>query len=224
MGIFPKTDFGLSPRHQVRGNSLETPNDSNSKLLRYDYYAETKMLIVQFPSTIHETGVAAISHEFSKACIQMEEQEAGLALHWTMFHAKDSWYGDERKEGVFIADATFDVDGESLLHVEVAFSQTWSDVRAKVRRILNSRLVLGVLVMDIKEAPRWSCPSTPSVTTDFIEKRDWTRRVMESQEAEPFGRIMVDGRVWMEHIEVDVYFFDKSWKDSDGDPPKVSSP
>jgi hypothetical protein len=188
--------------------------------IRYDYHAGR--LFVQFPSAIHESGVEAIAHEITKCRTLVEAQERRVASRWALYSCRGCWYEGGPQEGKFIADSTLNVNDEPVLFVEVAFTQTWPNLRSKVGRILNEASILGVLVMHIIEMPKWSSPARRSVADDFIDRQHWVSQVRTSQAARPFGRIMVNNIFWVENIAVNIYFFKKSWKDGDDDPPKVS--
>jgi hypothetical protein len=155
----------------------------------------------------------------------MEAQVPELARRWKLYSGKGAWYEDDLQGGMFIPDATFSVCGEPVLYVEVAFTQSLADVRAKVGRILHDvpDSILGILVLDIAEVPKWSSPKTASVAADFVSQQDWRRLVAESRVVRPFGRIVINGHVWMENVRVNLCFFDRTWSIRDKNPPLVCS-
>jgi hypothetical protein len=138
------------------------------------------------------------------------------------YYGRRLWYEHTRDTGSFIPDASLNVRGDPLLYVEVAFSQTWDDLRAKVGRILTTEAptsLLGILVMDISEAARWSSPETSSKANDFISQTDWASRFMSRGLS--FRRILANEHIWMHDVNVNFSFFDKSWRDGGADPPIV---
>jgi len=81
------------------------------------------MLIVQFPSILHKYAIEALVDPFSRALFNlMDETEV---CNGFILRGKTNYYEDTPKAGSFIADASFDVYGESIFHIEIAFSQTW---------------------------------------------------------------------------------------------------
>jgi hypothetical protein len=85
------------------------------------------MLIVQFPSALHEIAIESLVGPFSRALVNLVEETR--ACNGSIVRGKTNYYGYEPKAGSFIADASFDVDGESIFHIEVAFSQFGRRVR-----------------------------------------------------------------------------------------------
>jgi hypothetical protein len=180
------------------------------------------MLIVQIPSAAHESGVSAIAHELTRAMGVLEDQEPRLAGRWLNYFGRRLWYENSREAGSFIPDASLNVRGEPLLYVEVAFSQTWADLRTKIGKILTSEApttLLGILVMDISEAAKWSSPETASKADDFISQTDWASRF--TTRGLSFRSMQANGHIWMHNVDVNFSFFDKTWKVGDADPPKV---
>ena len=152
----------------------------------------------------------------AKAMITLEEQHPAIATRWKLHHNKETWYEDQKSGGLFIVDVTFDVDGESVFHVEVSFSQSWEKLLAKVKWILKLDNTLGILVVNITEDPAWECPSWASVPNDYIDKMHmWLPAVTTSQESRPFGSLSVNGLTWANDIVVDVYYFSKGWENHD---------
>jgi hypothetical protein len=180
------------------------------------------MLIVHIPSAAHESGVSAIAHELTRAMGVVEDQHPRLAGRWLNYYGRRLWYENTPEAGSFIPDASLNVRGEPLLYVEVAFSQTWADLRAKVGRILTTEAptsLLGILVMDISEEAKWSSPEMTSQANDFISQTDWASRFMNR--ALSFQFMRANGHIWMYNVNVKFSFFDKTWKDGDADPPTV---
>jgi hypothetical protein len=95
-------------------------------LFRYDYYAKTGMSIVQFPSVLHEMALEALIEPFIVAKYALQ-CKTGLS-NWAILRGKENHYQDMPRAGTFIADASFDVDGRSMFHIEIAFSQTWDNL------------------------------------------------------------------------------------------------
>jgi hypothetical protein len=71
---------------------------------------------------------------------------------------------------MFMPDARFVIDYSPLLYIDVAFYQTWANACDKIHRILDEPAdsLLGVLVMNIDEMPKWSPPTRPSIAANFI--------------------------------------------------------
>jgi phosphatidylserine/phosphatidylglycerophosphate/cardiolipin synthase-like enzyme len=152
----------------------------------------------------------------AKAMISLEEHHSTIATRWKLHHNKETWYEDQKSGGLFIADVTFDVEGESVFHVEVSFSQTWNALSAKVKRILKLDNTLGVLAVNIIERPVWERRSEVSVPSDYIDKTHiWLPAVMASQESHSFGSLNVNGFTWANGVTVDVYYFSKGWENRD---------
>jgi len=79
---------------------------------------------------------------------------------WSILGGKENPYEDLASKGVFTADAVFEIKNLSVLLFEVGFSQGWEDLFSKANCLLNSsESVLGVIMMNIKEDPRWTKPN-----------------------------------------------------------------
>jgi hypothetical protein len=182
------------------------------------------MLIVQIPSVAHTSGVGAIAHELILAMGAMEAEEPRVAGRWQSHFGGMQWYEQTQDRGLFIPDATLNVEEEPLLYVEVTFSQTWADLRGKVGRILADApaSLLGILVMDIAEVGKWSRPEMPSVANDFISKHEWSTCFKPIGQV--FSRIVAHGHVWMHDINIKLCFFNKTWRAGDVDPLTVRFP
>jgi hypothetical protein len=169
------------------------------------------MLIIHLPSTLHETGIESLTSPFNRARYELEDRDDRLVDRWRILFGKKNQYGDLSSHGSYIADASLDVDGVTVLLFEIGFSQSWRDLISKANRILNSgESVLGVVVMNIMEHPKWGNPNRHSKPDDFIgDKKRWNEIVWESQKEQPFGPIIVSGHIWMQTINVDLCLIKK---------------
>ena len=142
---------------------------SHWHLFRYDYCSDTQMLIIEFPSTLHKAGVKSLTSLFQHSAYELDVDNNHLWKHWCILSGKENQYGDLTNQGTFTADALFEVKNLSVLLFEVSFPQVWQDLFSKANHLLNSlESVLGVVVMNIMEHPRWSKPNQCSKLDDFI--------------------------------------------------------
>jgi hypothetical protein len=169
------------------------------------------MLIVELPSTLHEAAVYSLTSIFQRASHELDANNYRLWKRWSILGGKENPYGDLASKGVFTADAAFEIKNLSVLLFEVGFSQGWEDLFSKANRLLNSsESVLGVIVMNIKEDPRWTKPNRRSKPDDFIgDQEKWDGIIEECQKEKPFGPIIVGGHVWMQKIKVDLCLLTK---------------
>jgi hypothetical protein len=188
-------------------------------LYRFDYDNNLQKLFVQFPSSMHEDAIEALQKIFSHARFKMEEDEPAMEDRLKIQCTKQERYEGEA-HGSFISDLAIAVKHVTMLHVEVAFTQSWAQLTEKVERILDDQSLLGVLALMINEKPQWrqtqglpSHPVKPATVDDFI--------LISSKSASPFGRVEFDGVVWMHEFTVELCFFEKGWKRCNGDPHKV---
>ena len=89
---------------------------------------------------------------------------------------------------------------------------------------MKNDAVLAVLAMNITESPRFHSPTRRSEPDDFIEKHNWTRDTIESQNGDPFRRIMVDGHTWMRGITIDLHLCKRPQGNAGGDPQIICFP
>jgi hypothetical protein len=185
------------------------------------------MLIVQFPSILHEMGVEALTVPFVTAFHALNCEYDRLHKRWSILRGRENSYTGRFRDGLFISDASIHVRGESLFHIEVAYSQSWPSVRNKAVDIMKGNLeILGVLVLDITEVSSspWSSPGRRSQPDDFIAERNWMEAA-ESSKTGPFSRIVVDGHVWLHDIEIFMCLFERTQLEADdGDPERVGFP
>jgi hypothetical protein len=181
---------------------------------RFDYDGVTGKLIVQIPSAIHEAGVSAIYREFDRASMLMERNSSIIDRNWDFHTGAHTLYGGNERQGSFIGDMTVHVHRQSVFILEVAFSQTWEQVRAKALRILKNPAIIGVLVMKINERPSWSSPRSRSGEQDYFIEDDFN--IIDLSRA-----FQLNGNVWMGRVKIDVALFQAG---HDGDPRRVSFP
>lgn len=180
------------------------------------------MLIVQFPSSLHDVALEALTGPFARAQYDLMV-ETGLS-NWVITRGKENSYGNLPNTGKFIADASFDVRGQSFFHIEIAFSQTWDNLHAKINRILEDKSVLGVLAMNIEESGKFCSPKNKSKSNDFILPNNWFKLAITSQEGDPFRRILVNGHIWMGDMNIDLRLCKRPQEGAGGDPKVVCFP
>jgi hypothetical protein len=185
------------------------------------------MLIVQFPSVLHEAGIDMIIHPFIGAYLASLPQHPYLATNLRIAKAKTNLYNENsRGRGSrFTSDGSIEVNGDAALHVEVAFSQTLRDVLRKAARLLKIESVLAVLVVDIQEDKQFKAPTSPPSRRDFVSRQQWLDRIRPYIAEHPFDRITVDEHVWMGKIEVNMHLLMKGVDGSQaGAPEQVRFP
>jgi hypothetical protein len=173
------------------------------------------MLIVQFPSVLHEMALEAITEPFAAAKYKLM-CDTGLS-NWAILRGRENKYQDMPKAGAFIADASFDMGGKSMFHIEIAFSQTWDNLHAKIKRILKNETILAVLAMNICESGTFRSPTRRPKPNDFIHEGNWFKDAIASQNRDPFRRIVVDGHTWMWDITIDMRLCKRAQEDAGGD-------
>jgi len=105
-----------------------------------------------------------------------------------------------------------------------SLSPSLDDAYAKAKRILKSDSVLAVLVVNITESSPWHGPTRRSVPDDFIERRNWMRDALESQEGDPFHHTLVNGHIWMHDIAIDMHLCKRPQGNAAGDRQLVCFP
>jgi len=123
------------------------------------------------------------------------------------------------RKGCYVPDVSVVTDLRNVFHVEIAVSQSMSDVHKKIRNILQDDIILGVLLISIKEKPKWESPARCPLKEEWMDTKDWLLRM---ERKGPFGSITHNGITWVHDIDVQVYLFEGGWNESMGDPDNVS--
>ena len=132
---------------------------------------------------------------------------------------QDTPYADGR--GFYVPDLLIRANRRNMFQVEVAFTQTYSNVCSKIARVLQNESILGVLLVKIKEEEDWPGPGRKPSKEDKMTLDDWYASV---QRVWNFGAISNKDIVWMNGIEVFVALFEQGWNESINDPPMVRCP
>jgi len=104
-----------------------------------------------------------------------------LVCDGSILRTKEDFYGDHPEDGSFIADASINMDGISYFFIKVVFSQAREHLQNKTERILEKPSVIAVLVVNIDELPPYCSPRRHSKPDDFIERVNFIRSAMASQ-------------------------------------------
>ena len=147
-----------------------------------------------------------------------------LVCDGSILRMKEDFYGDHPEDGSFIADTSINVDGISYFFIEVAFSQAREHLQNKIERILEKPLVIAVLVVNIDELPPYRSPRQRSKPDDFIERVNFMRWAMASQNGNRFSRIMVDGNTWMSNVEITMRLYKRQQANVVAYTPEVCCP
>ena len=155
------------------------------------------------PSPIHESIINVIQDAFNTA-IKVLGPGTGLKTSTgqnSMFEGQNSCY---------ISDMAVVLNWEEVFHLEVAFSQTEKDARNKIKRMLESPLLVAVFLVEINEKARWSRPFKDREVT-LRRSREWSA---DMEWDGHFGCVEWDGVVWIHDVEVYVSLFERGNTDS----------
>jgi hypothetical protein len=186
-------------------------------LLRYDYYL--RHLVIEFVTEMHKSATASIVTDICCAIKELMKQSAEVKQLVIFRTNLDNHYMDGK--GYYIPDLAICVGEEEVLQVEVAFSQSFADVQAKIAHILETPSILGVLLIKITENPRWSAPTRVASKEDEVDRKTWLEN---AKHEEGFGAIKVQGITWLNSVKVEVSLFKQGWNTMGSDPIKVCLP
>lgn len=155
----------------------------------------------------HETTVAAIHQRFCISHAQLIDAKPEFGTLINIVSNLNEIYNNE--EGQFIADMSVTAGPAAwpLLYLEVGLSQKWADLLAKIKKILESPTVLGVIAIDLFEKQKFQTPDRIPTVDDYISREEWFRCVTALQTVDPFGPLVVRNHLWMGDVECNIYIF-----------------
>jgi hypothetical protein len=165
---------------------------------------------------MHESAATTISEAFTASVKDLVSHAPSLSRCIKVRTNGDVPYAGGG--GLYVPDLSIRVLRENVFHVEVAFSQSYADVRSKIANILQNQSILGVLLVKIKEMPKWSMPGRNPGRDDRMLEDDWFAELKWDGN---FGALSNQGIIWMNVIKVEVSLFEKGWDASGSDPVMV---
>jgi hypothetical protein len=141
---------------------------------------------------------------FSDA-MKSQNRQAEHRYHWytgTSFTSQVDINDEDEGSSIneFVPDfCIFDNENLTYLIIEVAFTQTRTEILDKIqRRMKNMEQVVGAIVIDLVETPTYKSPKRPSRPDDFIPVEEWKTIT----EALPYGPITrrIDNLTWIGSI------------------------
>jgi hypothetical protein len=165
---------------------------------------------------MHESVVTATYNSFHNSVRQLSIHVPSALDHLSLSTGRDIPYASGG--GSFGADCSIHANRLPVFHVEVAFTQSFMDVRSKIANILQDDTILGVLLFMIKEKPKYLKPERHPTANDWAPPRQWFTLL----NWEPsFSGISLGGIVWVHTIELGVSLFEKGWNINNNDPHMV---
>jgi len=165
---------------------------------------------------MHEAAVSAVQIPLIVAINKLSSIAPMILHQMTLRSNQDIAYPN--RKGSYIPDLALRVNRENVFQLEVAFAQSFEDVRSTMANRLQDESLLGVLVIKIHETTKYSSPTKSPTEEDDVPKRDWFAGI---QREGRFGTVWFKERAWLHRIEVYVALFERGWKDGDDDPLKV---
>jgi len=165
---------------------------------------------------MHEAAVSAIHAPFVVAMHNLSLTAPAIMNSLTLRSNQDIKL--PTGQGFYIPDLAFRAKRNNMFQLEVAFTQSFEEIRLKIACRLQDNNLLGILVIDISEKKKFSSPKTRPTEEDSIAQDHWFAGV---EREGSFGAIKFKDQVWLNRIEVDVYLFEQGWNTSFDDPRKV---
>jgi hypothetical protein len=167
---------------------------------------------------MHESAVTALSKTFFYAIDRLVVNTPMIWDHLDTSTGREIAYVDG--EGWHVPDLSIRANRNDVFRVEVAFSQSLSNVHRKIADMLKDECLIGVLLVKIKETPKWSSPVRKPTSEDRMSKTDWFASM---EQGRPFGCISSNGINWVNDIDVQVVLFERGWEAGHREPDTVRS-
>ena len=157
---------------------------------------------------MHESAITALVYMITKS---MDQVSANISILKFLKIATGGLIQYADAEAEHVADLSICAKSRSVFRVEVALSQTLDKARQKVGRMLKDERLLGVLVVNIEEAPKWSKPKRKAMAEDWVpenvDEHDW--RASTEPRDRVFSAIRHNGVTLMNNVEVQVLLFER---------------
>jgi len=168
---------------------------------------------------LHESAINVIHDAFVISINGLTPNVPDIRDYLFVRSNQDTPYADGR--GFYVPDLLIRANRRNMFQVEVAFTQTYSNVCSKIARVLQNESILSVLLVQIKDEEDWPGPGRKPSKEDKMTLDDWYASV---QRVGNFGAISNKDIVWMNGIKVFVALFEQGWNESINDPPMVRCP
>ena len=158
------------------------------------------------PGPSHEEGVWNLATHFEDS-MQRQRKACGRKLPWILGTNLESRLeaddGSRAIQSKFLSDITIhNKYNAPLVLVEITHGQTRNDAHMKVdQRMATIPSLLGAIVVNIDESPKYSHPTELASPNDYIDESTWDGVV---ERAPASGPITHRGHCWMGSIKCSI--------------------
>ncbi|TDL16401.1 hypothetical protein BD410DRAFT_888958 [Rickenella mellea] len=170
----------------------------NLTRIRYSYNTEQQSLAIQCPSAIHDKAARAFGDVFEAAMTKEAEERQSTIFNWESSNTAAFFHSN--LVDTFIPDFAVFLDSETpFLVLEVSWSQSLTQVKEKLARLLKIPSLCGAIIVNIEEQPAFRNPQKKFKKISTAAWKD------AEQSAPSAGPISVDGLRWVGDTTCTVY-------------------
>jgi hypothetical protein len=175
------------------------------------------MLILEYPSDIHEQVNSSVAELFHQGTKNAEEICSGGGDHFAWMTATNKSFRLSNPLRKFIPDFAIchNVGGSTqpYLLVEVSWSQSFKDVTEKIQTYFEFNSLVLAIIIDIQEKPRYHHPPVDELVD--ISRSEWESLGKKHPEISDVP-ISLGGLTWVNRTSCTLYIYSRDAGESTG--------